>query len=424
MEGAGYAAAIAPPLPPPEIAQGDIAADVCVVGGGLTGLSAAIGLARAGASVVLLEAGRVGDGATGRSGGQMIPGMRHGGVELVKRFGVERSRALIEMTLAARTRMLAIGDRHGCPVIATGHLTAAARAGDMPGLVAEERCMADVLGYRDHQIVDRGAIQGLVQSDVYHGGLLDRLGGHVDPLAYARALAAEARAAGVRIAEASPVQAIDTGSMAVRTPSARIAARDIVLACDAFVGTIAIDGRPAPMRSRLMPVNSFSVATAPLSEARAEALLPTDAAVADTRFALDYFRLSRDRRLLFSGGERYTLAPPGDIDALVRGRLEHVFPQLAGIAIDHAWAGTVAVTTTRFPHVGRQGRLWFAHGYSGHGLLLAQAAGAAIAAAIGGDSGDHDLLAGLPTHDWPGGGLLRHPLYTAGMLWFALKDRL
>ncbi len=424
MRPLSYYASIADSSAAPVVATGDRRVDVCVVGGGLTGLSAAAALARDGASVILVEAGRVGDGASGRNGGQMIPGMRHGAVELVARFGPETAKALIDLTLDARANMLSTAARHDCPVAQTGHLTAASHARDPAWMDAEVRCMTDALGYRHLMSVDAAAIRDHVASDVYHGGIVDRLGGHVDPLRYTRALADEARDAGVEILEASPVRNVETLRCAIATDHARIRADDVVLACDASIGEIAIDGRDSPMAVRLMPVRSYLIATAPLSQAQAMALLPSDMAVSDTRFALDYFRLSSDRRLLFSGGERYTLAKLRDIAAFVRRRMKRVFPELGTIAIDYAWEGVVAVTTSRFPDIGRHGRVWHAHGYSGHGLLLAQAAGRAISTAIGGRSQDHALLSSLPTRDWPGGRLLRHPLYTTGMLWFAMRDRL
>lgn len=419
-----YYAAIADPPAEPIVAMGDRRVDICVVGGGLTGLSAATTLARDGASVVLVEAARVGGGASGRNGGQMIPGMRHGAVELTARFGTATAKALIDLTLDARSSMLTIAARHGCPVAQTGHLTAAAHARDPAWMQAEVRCMTDELGYRHLASVDATALRGHVGSDAYHGGIVDSLGGHVDPLHYARVLADEARGAGVEILEASPVRNVESGGAVVNTDQARVRADQVVLACDASIGDIAVDGHASPMAARLMPVRSYLIATAPLSSSQAAALLPTNMAVSDTRFALDYFRLSGDRRLLFSGGERYTLAKLRDIASFVCRRMTRVFPELGEVAIDYAWEGVVAVTTSRFPDIGRRGRLWHAHGYSGHGLLLAQAAGRAIGAAIGGRGQDHALLASLPTRDWPGGRLLRHPLYTTGMLWFALRDRL
>jgi gamma-glutamylputrescine oxidase len=401
-----------------------ITADACIVGGGLTGLSAAIALARGGASVVLVEAEHLGAAASGRNGGQLIPGFRHGAGELIRRFGQNRAERLHGLTLDARERTLALATRHPIDLKTTGHLTAASHASDLGWMADEVRAMA-AIGHGDAELVDRAGIAAFVGADGYHGGIVDRLGGHVHPMKLIHALATEATALGVRIHEGSAALAIDPGAMpVVTTAAAAVRARDMIIACDAFADSLSIAGRRPRFARRLMPVWSYSIATAPLAPDVAARLLPGDMAVSDTRFALDYYRLSADRRLLFSGGERYTMRPLADIERFVRRHLARVFPALADVAIDHRWAGRVAVTTTRFPQLGRERGLWFAHGYSGHGLLLAQAAGAAIGQAILGDSDDYDLLAVLPTHDWPGGRMLRNPLYTAAMLWFAMRDRL
>jgi gamma-glutamylputrescine oxidase len=198
-----------------------------------------------------------------------------------------------------------------------------------------------------------------------------------------------------------------------------VTARFGVLACDAFMGGI------APRLGRMtMPVANYNVATAPLGEAAARALIPSGAAVADSRFVLNYYRLSADHRLIFGGGEKYSPRPPADIAAFVRPYLEGVFPQLKGVTIDHGWGGMVGVSLNRLPQFGRIGESFYAHGWSGHGVVLTTLAGQLIAEAMQGTAERFDLFAGLPSSPFPGGPLLRHPLYVAGMLYYALRDRL
>ncbi len=422
--GGSYYAATATPREPAAALAGDVSADVCVIGGGFTGLSAALRLAEHGARVVLLEAKTIGAGASGVNGGQMIPGFRHGAVDLVRRFGSGTARALIDLTVAARDRMAARVARDGiaCDLRLTGHLSAASFPSDIADFAAEAAAL-DALGIGGVTVLDARGVGAHVASDAYFGGLHDTSGGHVHPLNYAIGLASAAQAAGVTIYEASAATGIAAGAAPIVTTAAgRVRAGQVVVACDALIDGLAFGTRR--LSKRLMPVWSYTIATAPLGEARAAALLPTNAAVSDSKFALDYYRRSADHRLLFSGGERYTLAPLEDIAGFVRPHLARAFPALATVTIDHAWAGIVAVTTSRFPHVGRDGAVWWAHGYSGHGVLLAQASGHAVGDAIRGDTAAFDLLSRLPSRDWPGGAALRQPLYTAGMAYYAARDRL
>lgn len=397
--------------------------EVAIVGGGLTGLSAALALAARGVAAVVIEAKAVGHGASGVSGGQLIPGFRRSAPTLIRRFGAEEARALVCLTLAARDQLAARIADHGidCDLRLTGHLTAARFAADLPEFYAEVAAL-DALGIGGVRVLGRDETAAHVPSARYLGGLLDTMGGHVDPAKLAQGLADHARRLGVAVIEQCPATRVVDD--AVETAQGRLAARHIVLAADAWIGSIATPPAVrAAVHRALMPVWSYSVATAPLG-ALATALLPHDVAVSDTKFALDYYRRSARGRLLFSGGERYVLSELADIPRFVRPHLARVFPALKGVAIDHAWGGVVAVTTSRFPQVGRAGNVWWGHGYSGHGMLLAQATGAAIGAAIVGDAADFNRLARLPVRPWPGGRAFRRPIYTAGMLYGAARDRL
>jgi len=244
-----------------------------------------------------------------------------------------------------------------------------------------------------------------IASPLYHGGVYDPQGGHFHPLNYALGLAKAAEAAGVRIVEGCRAS-IDS-----------LNARYVIDATDSWIDEVEPD-----LGRYTVPIMNYNIATAPL--ANADALLPTDAAVADSRFVLNYFRLSADKRLIFGGGERYSQTPPRDIAAFVRPFMAEVFPQIANAEIDYGWGGAVAVTMSRLPHIGRRGNVFFAHGFSGHGALITTTAGELIAEALAGTAERFDVLASLPSRPFPGGKWLRRPLATLGLLYYALKDRL
>jgi len=416
-----YYAASANPFERQPRLEGDAQADLVVVGGGFTGLATALHAAEAGLSVVLLEARRIGWGASGRSGGQMIPGLRWGAGDLVAAFGEERARALLLLANSAGDMVRGRIARHAIACdLRAGHFLAAAKPSHLDAMKRELDVLHRLLGYASARIVERAEVGEHVASPGYHGGFYDAAGGHLHPLNYALGLAQAALDAGVRIYEDSPALSVADGSaVAVRTATGTVTARHGVLATDTEMGDL--DRAQGRMT---MPVANYNVATAPLGPELARALLPANAAVADSRFVLNYYRLSADNRLIFGGGEKYSPSPPPDVAGFVRPYLERVFPQLAGVEITHAWGGLVGVSMNRLPRLGRNGNVFHAHGWSGHGVLLTTLAGELVARALQGDAADFDRFASLPGKPFPGGPLLRHPLYVLGMLWFALKDRL
>ena len=414
-----YYAATAIPAPHHAPLIGEVDADLVVVGGGCTGLSAALHAAERGLKVVLLEGGRVGWGASGRNGGQMIVGLRKGAVELVKLYGRERARALFDLAFEAWGLVLDMIERHAidCDLRKTGHLVCAVSDGDMAWFEHEVECLATVMDYPHASVLSASQSLEAVASP-YKGALFDALGGHMHPLNYTLGLARAAVAAGVTIHEASPALRIDRSrGIRVETATGAVRARHAVLAGDSLLH--GIDKR---VESRIMPGGNYIVATEPLADAGE--IIPGNAAVSDSRFVVNYYRLSADGRLLFGGGERYTPSPPADIEAFVRPHMEQTFPQLKGRRIDHAWGGLVSVTTSRFPHVGRDGEVYFAHGYSGKGVILSTLAGKLLAEAISGETSRFALFEGLNPMPFPGGAALRGPLYVLGMLWYAMRDRL
>ncbi len=419
MAASWYAATATPSPRRPALSE-DREADLVVVGAGCTGISAALHAVERGLSVTLLEGGRAGWGASGRNGGQMIPGLRKSAVDLCARLGVERARALLDLAFEARDIVLDLASRHeiACDLKLTGHLLGAAKASDLRWMEAEAECLAGPMGYPHVDVLSPAAAQAAVATG-FHGALVDRLGGHLHPLNYTLGLARAAEAAGVALFEDSPVTRLETrdGGVVAHAGGARVRARHAVLAGDAL-----LSGVSPSVERRIMPVANYLAATEPLADPAA--LIAHDQAVSDSRFVVNYYRLSPDGRLIFGGGERYTPDSPRNIAAFVRTHLESVFPQLRGVAIAHAWGGLVSITRSRLPHVGRDGEILFAHGYSGQGVLLSTLAGKLLIEALLGECERFDRFAGLAPPAFPGGQALRGPLHVLGMLWYALRDRL
>jgi gamma-glutamylputrescine oxidase len=396
-----------------------VEADVCVVGGGYTGLSAALHLAEAGFAVALVEAQRVGWGASGRNGGQVGSGQRRDQAWLERQFGEARARALWDMAEEAKALVRALVARHGIGCdLRPGIIHAAHRAGYVAEYHAEAEMLARRYGYDLVEPLDRDGLRALLGSEAYFGGAIDRGGAHLHALDYALGLARAAAGAGVRIFERSRATAIE--GTEVRTTGGRVRARFVLVACNGYLG-----GLVPAVAARVMPINNFIVTTAPLGAARARALIPSGAAVADSRFVVNYFRLTADDRLLFGGGESYGWRFPADIAGLVRPRMLGVFPDLADVAIEQAWGGTLAITVNRMPAFQRLAPgVFSAAGYSGHGVALATLAGKLMAEAVQGTAERFDLFADLPQPAFPGGAALRWPLLVLAMSWYGLRDRL
>ncbi|MCP3969129.1 MAG: FAD-binding oxidoreductase [Rhodobacteraceae bacterium] len=412
-----YAATATPPRPFPEL-KGETRADVCVVGAGYTGLSTALHLAQAGVDVALVEAHRVGFGASGRNGGQVGSGQRKDQGELERAYGIDDARKLWAVSEDAKALVKSLIAEHGIDAawrIGIAHADWTAKG------ARESRDYAEKLrqdyGYTAAEPLDRDGISALVGSDVYHGGMMDWGAGHIHPLRFAFGLAQAAADAGVRIFELSEVHDLRGG--VVRAGQGRVAAEHVVMACNGYHGRL--DPKVA---ARVMPINNFVVATEPLGDRTAE-VLAKDIAVADSKFVINYWRLSEDRRLLFGGGESYGDRFPRDIAKTVRKPMLQVYPHLADVRIDYAWGGTLGITPSRMPDFARPAPgLWSASGYSGHGVALATYAGKLMSDAIRGDAAGFDLMARVRPAAFPGLGLMRAPLLALAMSWYALRDRL
>ena len=418
---ASWYRATATPLDPFPALAGDTRADVCIIGAGYTGLSAALHLVERGYSVVLLEAQRVGFGASGRNGGQLGSGQRQDQEKLEKMMGRGDAAKLWDLGQEAKDLVRKLVARHKIDChLKPGVAWTGMSHRETHDLHAYADFLKDRYGYDQVEKLDPAGCDRLCPSPAYHGGILDMGAGHLHPLNFALGLARAARDAGARIYENSEVRSIsDDTKVVVRTAEGRVQADHLILACNGYLGRLNQN-----VAARVMPINNFIAATEPLGQRTAE-VLTRDVAVADSKFVVNYFRLSHDGRLLFGGGESYGYRFPTDIAAKVRGPMLEIFPHLADVKIDYAWGGTLAITMKRLPHFARLSpRILGASGYSGHGLGTATHAGRLLAEAVAGQSEGFDLMASLPVPAFPGGTLLRSPLLTLAMTWFALRDRL
>ena len=401
--------------------KSEIRADVCVVGGGFTGLSTALHLAQSGYKVAILEAQRIGFGASGRNGGQVSGGQRMDQEGLEAILGDEHAKELWDISQQSVDLVRNLSsDMEDCSVV-DGIIHTAHRK----RYVKEEHAYTDHLrkkyGYDKIQNLSLEETHHLVNSPAYFGGTLDMGAGHIDPLRYALGLARKCINLGVEIYEQSKVINVKSGDTAkIKTQNGSISAKFVVLACNGYLGRL--NSRVA---ARVMPINNFIIATEPMSEDAQEALIKNNHAVADSKFVVNYFRFSPDRRLLFGGSESYGYKFPRDIAAAVRKPMLEIYPQLKNIRIDYAWGGTLGITMNRMPHFERiDGNILSASGYSGHGVAMATMGGKMASDAIRGQAEQFDFMASVPTPRFPGGAMLRSPLLVLAMLWFSMRDRL
>lgn len=413
-------AATATPLDRFPTLKGAVKADVCIVGGGYTGLSAALHLAESGRDVVLIDAQRVGFGASGRNGGQLGSGQRVEQDSLEKMLGADHAKRLWQMGEEAKYLVKSLIAKHNIDChLKPGIAWTASNDGDLRHLHDYAELLQTRYGYTQIETLDHAALQSVCPSPDYVGGLLDMGSAHLHPLNYVLGLARAAAKAGVRIFETSPAHHIENGAKAVvQTDGGRVEADHVILACNGYLG-----GLNRKVAARVMPINNFIAATEPLGD-RIKDVLPRDVAVADSRFVVNYFRLSHDGRLLFGGGESYGYKFPKDIAAKVRKPMSVIFPNLRDVKIDYAWGGTLGITMKRMPYIARVApNVLSASGYSGHGVGTATHAGKLMAQAVQGDSEGFDTMAQIPTQPFPGGAALRNPLLVLAMTWYSLRDR-
>lgn len=394
-----YFEATAAPLPPFPCLAESRRCDVCIVGAGFLGLSAALHLAGRGFHVVVLESRRVGAGASGRNSGFVLPGYAVEVDALLDRMGPQRGARLWRLSVDAVALVRSLAAQHGIDCdLKPGALTAAATPADAAVLARQATAMRR-LGYAEVELLGARDVRSIVDGPNYHGGLLDRGAAHLHPLDFARGLARAARAAGAEIVEDSAVLRLERGDApAAVTAAGRIEARHLVVAANATVGSLAPD-----LARRIVPIVAHLGVTAPLGRDVATGLIRRDVAVYDTQPALDYYRRTPDHRLIFGSAVRFLPPPPGRAADWLARNIARVFPQVGAPRIEFAWEGWIDLTRNRLPDIGRRGGLWYAQGFNGHGVALAALTGRIIADAIAGTTADFDLLQAIPFRAWPGG---------------------
>ncbi len=417
-----YYAASANPSPQRPPLTGEHDTEICVVGAGYSGLSTALHLAEKGHKVTMLEGARVGWGASGRNGGQIVNGLNASLTTIEKRYGKDTATFVASLVQEGGEIIRERVARYDIQCdLKPGNIFTAITGAHMRELEARQKLWQSY-GIDNQQMLDKSQLRDHVGSDFYAGGLLDRTGGHIHPLNLALGEAAAVETNGGIIHEMSPVVSVDTEATrpVVKTEKGTIRCDRLVLCGNAYLGHVVPELAP-----RVMPVSTQIMATEPLSEDLARDLLPKDECVEDVRYILDYYRLSADRRMLFGGGTVYGGSDPRDIKAKLKRNMDKVFPQLADKKIDYAWSGNFALSFSRVPQMGRIGNnTYFAHGYSGHGVTGSHTFGRILAEAIHGDASRFDVFAGLPWIPFPGGRALRVPYSVAGSWWYGLRDRL
>ncbi|MGY8861705.1 MAG: NAD(P)/FAD-dependent oxidoreductase [Pseudomonadales bacterium] len=403
--------------------KGNHSADVCVVGAGITGLSAALNLAERGYKVTVLEANLVGWGASGRSGGQMIFGFGCDMSVIEKSAGKTAAKAMWDMSVEAIDTLRQRVDQHQIQCdLQQGHLHAAIKPRQMHELEEWQASLEKDYGYASLSLWNEQKVQSQMASERYIGGLYDTNSGHIHPLNYTLGLAKAALDAGVIIYTDSSVTKVTRKSQAnvCHTAQGQVTAKQVLFCGNAYMGKLVPE-----ISNKIMPVGTYIGATQPLGKERAEALIKNNMAVADINFVLDYFRMSADYRMLFGGRVSYsTLAPP-NLKNSMRQRMLKVFPQLEDVSMDYTWGGNVAITMNRGPHFGRVGKdLYFAQGFSGHGIAATGLAGKLLAEAVAGQAERFDLFNEISHLPFPGGTLLRTPALVLAMAWYRLRDML
>ncbi|MGE4570864.1 MAG: FAD-binding oxidoreductase [Gammaproteobacteria bacterium] len=401
---------------------GEHECEICVVGGGYSGLSTALHLVEKGHGVTLIEGARIGWGASGRNGGQIVNGLNASLGVIEKRYGNEFASFVGKLVQEGSQIIHGNIKKYNIQCdLKEGNLFAAYTEKHLRELRVKQKLWRRH-GMNDHEMVSKEEMRGFVGSDVYSGGMIDKTGGHIHPLNLALGEASAIESNGGKIFEMTRMESMQKSGkdIIVKTDNGTVRCNKLVICGNAYLGKVI-----PQLTSRVMPVSTQIIATKPLGDDLANEILPTDICVEDVRYILDYYRLSADKRLLFGGGTVYGGSDPKDVIAKLRPSLEKVFPQLKGIEIDYAWSGNFALSFSRVPQMGRLGNnVYFAHGYSGHGVTGSHLFGRILSEAIDNDTKRFDEFSKVPWIPFPGGRTLRVPYSIAGSWWYGLRDTL
>ena len=402
--------------------ENNIEVDICIVGGGLTGISSALYLAKKGYSVVICEARLIGWGASGRNGGQLGNGMRKDQLTIEKKLGFEDANELWKLGLESVQTALDLIKKYNIDCnIQKGVMSAGCFKNDIENFEFEKNYLEKKYHYSKLELIDQKSIKNEINSDMYFSGLINKGSYHINPLKFLVSLANQLKSFNVKIFENTPITKIENKKdhIVVYSNTKQIKSHKVVVGCNGY-----LDKLLGGIRNKFMPINNYVLTTEPLGEERARNIIKNNYAICDTRFILDYYRFTEDWRLLFGAGETYTANFTHKSKEFVRNRMIKVFPMLTNTRIDFSWGGTLAITTNRLPHFGElyNNKLIFAHGYSGHGLALSILAGKLISEKISGVSERFDLFSKVKHQFIPGGDLLRRPIYSSAILYYKFRD--